>query len=388
MIALEMDPLGRYVIYGHATGEIVRLDLFGGGSNRQAARNVRSRTTATGSGPGTTASSVRTPDWIIPVVENDQQAETAVIAVHDDPPLVALFTSPRRLQLFDLTGRLLGQAPDLLGTGRMLHQAPGWLAAATDRQILLSNLRQLNHQVLDVSLVQLTHLAIRPDDFGLALVQERDRIGRLTPASRWVWKRELREPIEELAIGPYGFVAVTSHSGQLLVFDPAGESTSSFTFEPSDPPLIIEAPDESPPLVAWVSLSRRSQVLRGHDLRGKVLWERPIPWEGWALHRLGSIVLATAADGRALACLGSGELHSPSGATGDPNDAFSLDRSGVPLRVSRRGAHLICSTLDARVRWRAIVDQPIGPLAAGVSGVGVMIGRSLAWFQNSRLKEN
>src|SRR5205823_5696077 len=37
-IALEMDPLGRYVIYGHATGEIVRLDLFAGGSSRAAPR--------------------------------------------------------------------------------------------------------------------------------------------------------------------------------------------------------------------------------------------------------------------------------------------------------------------------------------------------------------
>src|SRR5262249_29632245 len=146
--------------------------------------------------------------------------------VVDDPPLVALFTSPRRLQFFDLTGRSLGPGPDLVGVGRMLQTAPGWLAAATDRQILLTDLRHMTHRILDVMLVQLTHLAIKPDEFGLALIEERDRIARLTPASRWVWKREVREPIEEMAIGPYGFLAVTSHSGQLLIFDPAGESTS------------------------------------------------------------------------------------------------------------------------------------------------------------------
>ncbi len=335
-----------------------------------------------GSATRTTSGSVRTPDWLVPVVENDSHAETAVVAVVDDPSLIALFTSPRRLQFFDPTGRLLGQGPDLVGVGRMLQTAPGWLAAATDRQILLTDLRHMTHRILDVSLVQLTHLAIRPDEFGLALVEERDRIGRLTPASRWVWKRELREPIEELAIGPYGFLAVTSHNGQLLIFDPAGEMTSSFTFDPSDPPIVIEAPEESPPQVAWVTLSRRSQVLRGHDLRGKVLWERPLPWEGWALHRLGRLVLATAADGRALACDGSGEIHAPSGAASDPKDMFVVDPSGVLLRLSRRGAHLICSTLDSRVRWRCVVDHAIGPLAAGMSGVAVMIGRSLAWFQN------
>jgi hypothetical protein len=382
VIALETDPLGRYLIYGHATGEISRLDLFAGGSHRQTARKVVSPASAAPAGSRGTSGSVRTPDWLIPVVDTDQQAETAVLTVVEDPPMIALFTSPRKLRFFDPTGRALGQGPDLIGVGRMLQTAPGWLAAATDRQILLTDLRHMTHRILEVTLVQLTHLAIRPDEFGLAIVEERDRIARLTPASRWVWKRELREPIEEMAIGPYGFVGVTSHSGQLLIFDPAGETSSSFTFDPSDPPLVIEAPEDSPPQVAWVTLARRLQILRGHDLRGKVLWERPTPWEGWALHRLGPLALATAADGRALSCAGSGELHTPSGASGHPNDAFLLDPSGQPLRVFRRESHVICSTLDDRVRWRAVVDQPIGPLAAGIPGVAVMIGRSLGWFQN------
>ncbi len=40
-IALEIDPLGRYVIYGHATGEVVRLDLFAGMSPRGPSRQAR-----------------------------------------------------------------------------------------------------------------------------------------------------------------------------------------------------------------------------------------------------------------------------------------------------------------------------------------------------------
>src|SRR4029077_3310993 len=121
-------------------------------------------------------------------------------------------------------GRKRGQGPDLIGVGRLLRTAPGWLAAATDRQIFLCALKHETQRRLDVSLLELTHLVIRPDDFGLALVQERDRIGRLTVSSRWVWKQELRSPVEELAVGPYGFVGVTTHGGQLLIFDPAGES--------------------------------------------------------------------------------------------------------------------------------------------------------------------
>ena len=171
--------------------------------------------------------------------------------------------------------------------------------------------------------MQLTHLAIKPDDFGLALVQERDRIGRLTTAGRWIWKHELRFPVEDLAIGPQGFAAITTNGGQLQVFDPAGESTVGFTLDPTDPPLLIEAPEGSPPGVTWVSLARRAQWLRGHNLRGEVVWDRQIPWEGWSLLRLGRFAVIASADGRALACDGSGAIHGQGSPTDDSNSVFT-----------------------------------------------------------------
>src|SRR5262249_49482075 len=149
----------------------------------------------------------------------------------------------------------------------------------------------------------------------------------------------------------------------------------------TDPPLLIDAPAESPPQVAWITMARRAQLLRGHDLRGQVLWERPTPWEGWALYRLHRLAVATAADGRALACTGSGELAAPSSPAAEANDAFASDDAGFPFRISRRGVHLICSSLDGRVRWRAVTEQTPGPTACATPGVAVMLGRSLAWFR-------
>jgi hypothetical protein len=389
ILALEFDPLGRYLIYGHGTGEIVRLDLFAGGESRsasQAAGGLGAKPVPTVS-PAirTTTGSVRVPDWIVPAVQTDQQSETAVLAVADNPPMIASFTSPHRLQLFDLTGQRQPQGPDMTGVGRILRTAPGWLAAATDRQILLCDLKRQTQRRLDVSLVEVTHLAISPDDFGLALVQERDRIGRLTASSRWVWKRELQAPVEELAIGPHGFAAVTTHAGQLMVFDPAGEPIVGFTFDPTDPPLVIEAPTGAPASVAWLTLSRRAQFLRGHDLHGRVQWERSLPWEGWSLLRLDRLALATAADGRAFSCDGTGSILEHSGPSSGSNDVFCIDASGTPLRISRRGVHLICAALDGRVRWRAVVDQSLGPHAAAAPGIAVLFGRSLAWFKNESI---
>ena len=383
VIALEIDPLGRYVIYGHATGEIVRLDLFADSHGRAAPKRERRADAAPGQPARTATGSVRTPDWVVPAVEIAQQAETAVMSVVDDPPTIALFTSPHRLQFYDILGKKQHPGPDMTGVGRILRTAPGWLAAATDRQIVLCDLKRGTHRSLDVSLHQLTHLAIKPDDFGLALIQERDRIGRLTTAGRWVWKQELRSAVEDLALGPQGFAAVTISSGQLLIFDPTGESTIGFTFDPTDPPLLIEAPEGSPVGVIWLSLARRSQWLRGHGQRGEVLWDRSIPWEGWTLARLGRYALITAADGRALACDGSGTFLVDGSSTGGANDVFGVDPAGDPIRISGRGVHIICAFLDGRVRWRAVVDQVLGPIAVGASGTAVILGKSLAWFSNA-----
>src|SRR5271157_717992 len=183
--------------------------------------------------------------------------------------------------------------------------------------------------------VELTHLAIRPDSFGLILVQERDRIGRVTPSARWVWKRELRSPVEDLAIGSEGFAAATTNEGQLTVFDPVGEPTVGSRFDPSDPPLLIEAPEGSPPGIAWLALSRRLQQLSGHDLRGKVVWNRQIPWEGWSMVKLSRFAIVASADGRVLALDGSGKTRFEGTASGSSNDVFSIDEHGEPLRVSR-----------------------------------------------------
>ena len=240
-IALEIDPLGRYVIYGifdrrdrpprpvRSRARLAARTAARHGGTRRPAAGARRLRTATGS--------VRRPDWTVPAVVTHAAGRDGRARGDRGPRPRGRF-SPARIG-FSFTRppvRSSGQGPDMDGVGRILRTAPGWLAAATDRQIVLCDLRRSTHRRLDVSLVELTHLAIRPDSFGLALVQERDRIGRVTASGRWVWKRELKSPVEDLAIGPEGFAAVTTDDGQLLIFDPAGEPTVGSTFDPTDPP--------------------------------------------------------------------------------------------------------------------------------------------------------
>jgi hypothetical protein len=382
-VALEVDPLGRYLLYGHTTGEIVRLDLYGSdrpraGAGSRTAPAARDVTSAGRSGTG----SVRRPNWSAPVATTENQAETAVLGVIDEPPRVALFSSNLRLQLFETGGENLGFAPEILGVGRIIRSSPGWVAGATDRQIVVYNAGRNAAQRVDLSLVEVTHLAIRPDSFGLLVVQERDRAGRATVAGRWVWKLELKSAVEDVAIGPEGISALTDDAGRLTILDPAGLSAGTYQADPAEALSLIEAVDDSAAGVVWMTLASRAQVLRGHDLRGRVVWESPVAFEGWQFLRAGRVAVISAADGRAQAFDGFGNLRGQGKASGGgAKDLFGANPRGEPRRVSRQRENLICADLDGRVRWRAVCDEPIGPVAVGRSGAAALIGRSLAWFQ-------
>jgi hypothetical protein len=233
---------------------------------------------------------------------------------------------------------------------------------------------------VDLTLHQMTHLVIEPAGFGLAIVQERDRISRATLAGRWVWKAELNAPVEDIAIGPDGHCAVGLEDGRLRVYDPAGTVAGEYRTDPPEPLPIVRAPAGSPRGVQWISLARRNQVIRGHDLIGRVVWEAPTPWEGFTLHSLGRLVLVAAIDGRAITYDGSGRAGPRSGKTEGGLEVFYADPSGQAHRVTKSGVHLISSDLEGRVAWRAIAEGPIGPMAAGEAGVAAIFGRSLAWF--------
>jgi len=374
-IALETDALGRYVVYGQATGEIVRLDLQAG--DRPVAPRPKVATRAVPGRSGMGSATIRVPDWTADVVPTEDQAEYAVVAVVDDPPRIGVIGHQNRLELFEIDGKRLGQAPEIDGTGRILRTAPGWMAAATDRRIVLCDLRRNTAQRLDLSLAELTHLAILPDSFGLGIVQERDRVGRATPAGRWIWKAELDSAVEDLAIDAEGYTALTTESGRLLIYNPAGAPAGEFRGEASDPALLIAAPEGTP--VAWITLARRAQMLRGHDRAGRVAWESPVPWEPWQFQGVGPLSIVLAPDGRALTFDAAGHALAQGRSEG-PADAFFLGPDGRALRVTRQGVHLICSDIAGGVAWRAVAEASLGPLAAGRSGVAAIIGKSIAWF--------
>lgn len=383
--ALEIDALGRYLIYGLPTGEIRRIDLQGSsrkaGKPRTSARGRPAVKPSSRPEPATNSpGSMRKPDWTNSIAKSQDEADTAVVGVLDEPPRVACMTRTNRLQIMTQKGELLGQAPEISGGGRFLRTAPGWIAAATDRAILLYDARRNGASKIEQSLFQITHLVIRPDAYGLAIVQERDRLGRSTVAGRWVWKRELRTAIEDLALGPLGLLAYSTEDGMLTVLDAAGEPAGRFEPDTPEPLLLVEAPGNSGVEgLTWVSLARRAQVLRGHAADGRVLWESPTPWEPWQMQSVGRFVTLSAPDGKILSYDSSGYLRAQ--APADPSPFVLVPGTdGSPVRVVKRNANLICQTMSGEIVWRALSDAPLGPLGASLSGVAVFQGRDLAFF--------
>jgi hypothetical protein len=376
--SLEIDALGRYLIYGQATGEIVRLDLQPTERTRDDVEPLPTPRAPQPSQIRAAVSSLRAPAWTAEVVSTEEQAEFAVVAISDDPPRVGVISHSNRLELFSTDGKRLGQAPEVDGVGRILRTSPGWMAAATDRRLVVCDLRKNAAQRVDLSLAELTHLAIQPESYGLAIVQERDRVGRATLAGRWVWKTELRSPVEDLAIDLAGFTALTTEDGRLRVYNPGGAPVGEYPCgSPGDPALLVAPPPGSP--VSWITLSRRAQILRGHDQTGRAVWEAPVPWEAWQMQGVGGFAVILAPDGRMMVYDSTGHAISQIRADEQP-DAFMPGPSGEVLRITSQGVHLICADMSGRVAWRAVAGGTLGPLAAGRTGVAAMIGKSIAWF--------
>src|SRR5260221_13516582 len=107
-------------------------------------------------------------------------------------------------------------------------------------------------------------------------------------------------------MGPDGYRAITTEDGGLRISNPAGTPSGEYRTDPPEPMLLVSAPADSPKGVTWVTLARRNQVLRGHNLAGGVIWESPVPWDGWAFHAIGPLLVVCAADGRSVAFDGSG----------------------------------------------------------------------------------
>ena len=365
VIALEIDPLGRYLIYGHATGEIVRLDLFGGSPGRSPSTVASARTDASPRHGAGRADRHRARcghptgwfPWSKPTSSPRPRSSPSRMTRRGS----LLFTSPHRLQLFNTAGQKQGPRPDMTGVGRILRTAPGWLAAATDRQIVLCDLSAGSPQ--------------RDRRQPGPAHPPGDQSGRLRagadPGARSDRQADARQPLDLEARAARrrsrtwrsartDIAAITTNGGQFLVFDPAGESDGRLHVRPER----SAAPDRSARGIARRRcLDQPGAPSRSGcaDMASTARSSGSVPSPGKAGRCLGSagVVAAsprpTAAPSLATAP-GRFAHREPPAAIPTTSSASIAD--GEPVRISRHGVHLICASLDGRVSGGASSTNP------------------------------
>ena len=433
--SLAMDALGSYLIVGLPAGEVLRWDFVSEEEAEQANEAPLSED-VTIAVPDAQKNErgwgLREPDWSAEAVRDPEKAKVAVPGVLDTPLRLILFTADRRLKVFSCAAGERGAdepanepihvSEPLSGRGGLLRIAPGYVVAATERQLLVYDARDNTSTLLPTRLAEISHLAVASDraaaiaasfasapdrflvdfppvpgddDFKIVVVDGRDRLSLLHPGGEIIWTRQLESPLQEIATAAENALGMTTDDGWLVVYNEDGELRGRRRSYPTEPmALALQMTGEG--RFQFVTATRKSQLVRGYDYDANELWWTSVPFAPWRLVAAGSYVVVVSADGATFAVdeAGTGSL----GPTNLPTDAlfFELDRKEVatvsagreaartralPIAsLSASGANLTCADWQATMRWRHVASAPLGPLAHSYSGTCVLIGNQLAWF--------
>lgn len=373
---LAIDPLGRYALAASDSGQVVRMDLSTesreGRTHSKPVRVINS--SGDSSGPN-----VRQLSWTARIAGENETGQGYELIVSDNPARIGVLDPKKQLMCFLASGVEAEAVPALGGVGRLIRQRDGWIAAGNDRTLVLVDLARGAIHRPDLDLVQVTHFDMRPTSYGLAIVQEGDRLGRATVAGRWIWRKSLPATAESMVLADDGLIALSLDNGSLIVLDPAGSEVGRWSVGDQEAVLACESAGRHGSNCRWASYSRQERQLRGHSVDGSVLWETQMPFQGWSLVRTGQGVVVSANDGGAVLVNDSGALITKRRA--EPGQVIygtGADGSSVVLRCDRQ--HIYLTRFDGTPIWRAGVDNAIEAVALGSSGVAVLAAGQLGFI--------
>ncbi len=373
---LAIDPLGRYALAASESGQVVRMDLSTESRDGRAASKPVRVFTAAGESTGP---NVREPAWSARIASENETGQGYDLIVSDSPSRVGVLDPKKQLTCFLENGVEAETVPALGGVGRLIRQRDGWIAAGNDRTLVLADLaRGVLHRP-DLDLVQVTHFDMRPTSYGLAIVQEGDRLGRATVAGRWIWRKALPATAESMVLADDGLIALSLDNGSLIVLDPAGSEAGQWSVGDQEAVLVCESAGRHGSTCRWASYSRQERQLRGHAVHGGVLWQTEIPFQGWSLARTGQGVVVSANDGSAVLVNDSGAVVARR--RPEPGQILfgtGADGASIVLRCDRQ--HLFLTRFDGTPIWRASVASEIESVALGAGSVAVLAAGELTSF--------
>lgn len=377
---LCIDPLGRYALAASALGEVVCMDLSTEPRGEVDHTNVRIITSSGEQGDGG-AASVKSPEWSLRVADETESTTGLSIGVSDRPFRACLLDTKKKLTCFTADGDEAESFQPLGGAGRLLKAVDGWVAFGNDQVIQLLNLSTSGVIQPDLSLVQVTHFAIRPKNYGMLIIQEGDRLARAGMDGRWIWRVHLPATVESLVLAEDGYAAVSLDNSHVGVIGANGKGVGKWTAGEHEAVLLCESQARHDGLCRWVSLARTERVLRGHALDLRVLWQVETPFAPWDLVRTGEGIIIIANDKAAVLYDDSGEVLARRRGTDRPT-LFSTNREGQAIALHAEQGVLYCSRFDGTVIWRVPIEGEITAMELTESGALVLADGVLSWISH------
>jgi hypothetical protein len=365
-VGLALDALARYGVLAYSSGELTffRLGEF-----------FLEAETASAMAPVATdaRSAEPRPRWQVRISESRDEIASAVMHPVPKTDRLALYTNRRTLRILDERGQVGHESKGLPGVGRVLRANDKWLTAASDSAIAAYDPDGNDSVLCTLPLHEVSHLHLYPT-FGDSLVIEaREFVCRFMfpDARRWQFRAETK--IESAAVLPDGSLALTFDDRNLVVYDGQGQPLGKFRAKKPEPLLVVDSPD------GWVTIGLESQTVRGHEPNGNWIWAVRLPWTPWNGYRLGDLILATGAEGHCAVFDGHGTVLAQS-SEARPNARYFVWSDGSVARIFHVEQTLLVTSVEGKLLWRFVAEQPIGCYEAGPAGVWTFLGRTLAYL--------
>lgn len=365
-IAIALDALSRYAIVAFANGELayIRLAEFFAGSVELPSALPLASTQSAPVGPQ--------PRWQTRVGESRDEVAAAVLGPVPQSDGVALYSSSRTLRVFDGAGQLAHESEAIIGVGRVLQANETWLTAASDSAIAAFDPAANRSQLCTLPMHEISHVQMYPT-FGETLAVEAcEHVSRFAFPDRPRWACRMDAKVESAAVRRDGSAAFACDDRNLVIYDGNGKASGSFRAKRPEPMQVVGMDD------IWASIGMESQTVRGHEPNGSLLWAVRLQWTPWNLRRLGAFILTTCAEGQAAVFDANGTVVAQS-AESRERARYFLHADGFIARIFHIEQTLMATTIDGKLFWRFVADQPIANYAAGAGGVWAFIGRLLTY---------
>jgi hypothetical protein len=385
-IGLAIDPLGRFVVMGFASGEVRFLEWSSLLQDADSSADEMSTPAedSLGSGPARVRRTAEGAAWSAKVGDSLDEARAVVFE-----PLtgggVAFSTPGRTIRIVGADGREKHESPRLEGAGRLLRGGPGGLFAATDRRILFYDERSNQSTLFPLGFFDVSHLLPLAAEGEAIVVESCDQWSRVRVPGKTLWKDRLPMRVVHVAVGREDRVALVLEDHQLMVLDREGKKLGRFRAARPTPLLLATGPS------GWITASIGEQMLRHHDIDGRVLASLPLPWDPWGLWPVGNQVVVTRANGESLLVdptTLSGSVGTDSSGAAEPSvntepregAAYALLHSGVVARAFRAGASVVVTDFAGKLLWRSPPQEEIHQFALRRAEVWILAGRRLGYF--------